>query len=242
MTGTAEAISTINSLIQEYGRPLTLREVLIGREGRSGDDEAVAQGLDVVEPIEVEGVDEKIVVTGMLSGTFACRAMIAFPSIGSLFNRAGEGLTVIRARLIYNQTPTDYTEGGEASHTALYPFVDGEGRQLDAYFANLAAYEAAVDRHYANPRAGSSRAAGLVPPRMPQTGARYFVNAPSVPFFEQSDRSRDRLDIDADALKKVQAVYPETQILSSSSKGAITAAELPLLANWLKIQLDEPSQ
>lgn len=258
MAGSAEAIASIRGFVEEHGRPYTLDEVLVLEPGEEGSKFA-GVGFEAEEPVEVSGINERLVPGGVVVGVFACRAVLIDPRASDSFLHAEsdvEGLTLLRARLTYPQPVSELSKGGEVRHTATYRLRAADGERIDRYFADQATYSDELGRHYdeLDNRFGGSWRLGdgkFVHPRpdeapeMPHLLTAYQVESPLTSRHSGDDpddarlmrRTFVRFDLMATVVKAVQAAYPEATILSSTNTGRVVREELPLLAQWLTSQM-----
>jgi hypothetical protein len=242
MASIAEAITDIREHVVANGRMMGLAEVK-----DTHDNSPAGMALDREERIHVTGLDnEALIPDGVLWGIFAVRALLVDLNAADQFisDAAGEqGITMLRARLTYGLTLTDYCAGGTVTHRAIYGLREGDGALLDGYFAANSVWSAA---HRANVRAmAEGRPATEAPdpgerPEKPFVFTQYLLDAPEPPKLagddpegnQLSERSLQAGKSIAHIIAATQAGYPETTIISSATQGQIVQEELPLLASW----------
>lgn len=251
MSSSAEAMTTIRGLTEAYGMPMDLRDVFV-----TNDTGLAGVGLDVEECIEVPGVDDRLVENGVLIGTFVCRSLLANPEEANKFGKPkGEDVTLIRARLTYEQLQSDLSEGGTTKYTTIYMLNSEDVKQVDDYYLARSGYEIAARNHN---RELSERFGGIwregdpefiypepgEEPQMPYMYTQYLFESPEAPILRGETQDspfaigRDAVhrQVEREALYRIQQKYPETTILNSTTEDHISQNELPILAAWLSEQ------
>lgn len=223
MSGSAEALDIIQNYVSVNGGKMRLGQVLSG-----GGDDVAGLGYDHLTDVSVAGLDERVFPDGTLSGRLACRAVLLEPGVSERFVGVPgvSGAVYLRTRLEYEEPGMSslpdvskaLTIGGTVTQVAVHNLMLGDGVLLDAYHAELAAYE---DRL----RNGSREGKDALPDK-PALHTHYGLQTPGVPNFNKgvdtTPKAERRLELRRMGFGVLQNKYPAARILSVSTQGYVS--------------------
>lgn len=240
MAKSAEALGIVRDHVARHGYKLRLREVIKLDDDDPSGDEIAGTGFDRVTKVHVPVTGpekrtlDKLYPGGALSGVLACRAVLLEPGAAEHPMFVGQRVTGamhLRTRFQAEEpagipgSKGAITAGGTLTRVAIHNLMQGDGAQLDEYFAAVEAYEA--DRSAHGPNATTER------PAMPDIRTKYILAAPPVPNFNRAgmrdDIGQNYLDQHAARTAGYTALvttYPAARVLSLGEQGSIQPDQL----------------
>jgi len=230
MTGSAEAVASIERHVEQYGVIKTIDEIMACDVP---DRRPAGRCVDVNREVAVSGLDTRFVPAGFVTGQLACRAVMLSEQAAELLAGDKNVRLLLRTRFTYDVPAGDHVNAGTVAHAATYALREGDGAKLDEYFDGCKAYTEAVAEADDDARPPEA-------PHQPDLDVQYTVSLPGVPDQMEHDDGLTSLShtmqlegFAAEVVAALQAEHPEADILSSKHCGEIRSTELPNLAAWL---------